>query len=78
MFGLANQTIKQALNDLTLAIKLNIKHLSWYQLTIEPNTYFYNYPPQLPNDDYLFKMQLEGIRLLQSYNLNQYEISSII
>jgi len=76
MFGLPNQTIKDALNDLTNTFKFNIKHLSWYQLTIEPNTYFYNYPPPLPNDDFLFNMQQAGFNLLNKNNLKQYEISA--
>ena len=48
MHGLPNQTIDQALADLNQALSFNPNHLSWYQLTIEPNTEFYKRPPTLP------------------------------
>jgi len=47
MHGLPNQTVPQALQDLTTAISHQPTHLSWYQLTLEPNTHFYQFPPQL-------------------------------
>lgn len=53
MFGLPNQTIDQALADLQQAVALEPTHLSWYQLTIEPNTLFYSRPPKLPDDEYI-------------------------
>ena len=46
--------------DLQQAIELNPEHLSWYQLTIEPNTEFYNRPPSLPVDDELAAIQEQG------------------
>jgi len=76
MFGLANQSINDALNDLQTAINLDVKHISWYQLTIEPNTYFYKNPPQLPTDDYLFNIQKTGQSLLANNDFKQYEISA--
>lgn len=51
MHGLPNQSINDALANLAQAIGLNPPHLSWYQLTIEPNTLFYSQPPTLPDDD---------------------------
>ena len=48
MHGLPNQTLEEALDDLRQAIELAPPHLSWYQLTIEPNTMFAYRPPTLP------------------------------
>jgi len=76
MFGLPNQTIEDALFDLNEGIKLAPSHLSWYQLTIEPNTFFYRFPPKLPNDDMRFTMQKLGQALLMKNKFNQYEISA--
>lgn len=76
MFGLPNQTIEDALADLHQAIALNPEHLSYYQLTIEPNTYFYRYPPELPDDELIEKMQLEGQELLHRAGYAQYEVSA--
>ena len=53
MHGLPNQTLEEALDDLRQAIELAPPHLSWYQLTIEPNTMFAYRPPTLPDDDAL-------------------------
>ena len=76
MFGLPSQTIDDALADLNMGIDLNPKHISWYQLTIEPNTVFYSKKPQLPNDDYIWEVQKQGQQLLCEHNYEQYEISS--
>ncbi len=76
MFGLPQQTQEQALQDLQQAIDLEPTHLSWYQLTLEPNTWFYKHPPQLPDDDLLVDMQLSGQQLLNSSCYNQYEVSA--
>lgn len=76
MHGLPDQTEKQALQDLEIALSFNPPHLSWYQLTIEPNTEFYNRPPQLPEDEALWKIQESGQALLKRHFLEQYEISA--
>lgn len=76
MFGLPQQTIADALCDLQAVIDLKPSHLSWYQLTIEPNTYFYRHPPKLPHDDYIFEMQQQGQHLLAEAGFQQYEISA--
>jgi oxygen-independent coproporphyrinogen-3 oxidase len=76
MHGLPQQTIDDALSDLQQAIDLNPKHISWYQLTIEKNTEFYNQPPTLPGEDSLFDIQAAGENLLQKNNFLQYEISA--
>ncbi len=76
MHGLPEQSVANALDDLTTAIALNPSHLSWYQLTIEPNTIFYSKPPTLPMDDTLWQIQDQGIALLEAAGYQQYEISA--
>ena len=76
MHGLPEQTTEQALADLTTAIKLKPHHLSWYQLTIEPNTLFYQQPPTLPVDDTLWSIQEQGQALLAQQGYSQYEVSA--
>jgi len=76
MHGLPNQSLDNALDDLKTAIALNPTHISWYQLTIEPNTIFHSKPPKLPVDDVLWKIQDEGVKLLNDAGYHQYEISA--
>lgn len=76
MFGLPEQSLAEALADLQQAINLQPMHLSWYQLTLEPNTLFYKQPPHLPDDDLLVDMQLAGQALLQQAGYQQYEVSA--
>ena len=61
--------------DLKQGIELTPYHLSWYQLTIEPNTPFYSKPPELPDDDILWEIQEKGHSLLERAGYHQYEIS---
>ncbi|MDX1536615.1 radical SAM family heme chaperone HemW [Arsukibacterium sp.] len=76
MHGLPQQDISGALADLQQAIALAPPHLSWYQLTIEPNTAFASRPPVLPADDTLWDIQQQGLALLQQHGYQQYEISA--
>lgn len=76
MHGLPGQSLAQALADLQQAIDLGVEHISWYQLTIEPNTEFYSRPPQLPLDDDLAGIQDHGHQLLASNGYQQYEVSA--
>jgi len=76
MFGLPNQSIEEALLDLSTALSFQPMHLSWYQLTIEPNTLFHRQPPILPHDDVLWEMQQAGQQLLTENGLEQYEVSA--
>ncbi|MGK2946753.1 MAG: radical SAM family heme chaperone HemW [Candidatus Malihini olakiniferum] len=76
MHGLPNQTLEEALDDLHQAIALNPPHLSWYQLTIEPNTLFGSRPPILPDDDVLWEIFVQGHALLTNAGYQQYEISA--
>ncbi|TXR51434.1 radical SAM family heme chaperone HemW [Reinekea thalattae] len=76
MHGLPEQTLQQALADLNSAIELAPEHLSWYQLTIEANTEFYNKPPAIPDDDRLWEIQQAGQERLAEAGYNQYEVSA--
>jgi len=76
MFGLPDQTVAQALADLQMTIAQGPTHISWYQLTLEPNTVFHAKPPALPDDDLISQMQDEGQQLLADKGYAQYEISA--
>ncbi|MGI9281884.1 MAG: radical SAM family heme chaperone HemW [Endozoicomonas sp.] len=76
MHGLPDQSIEDGLSDLKKAIALKPTHISWYQLTIEPNTVFYSKTPILPEDDTLWSIQEEGWDLLEEAGYHQYEISA--
>ncbi len=75
MHGLPGQSLEDAMYDLEQVIALNPHHLSWYQLTIEPNTQFHSKPPTLPVDDTLWQIQESGLELIQNAGFKQYEIS---
>ncbi|VTQ53663.1 coproporphyrinogen III oxidase [Campylobacter jejuni] len=76
MHGLPDQTLEEALDDLRQAIALNPPHLSWYQLTIEPNTLYASRPPTLPDDDALWDIFEQGDQLLTAAGYQQYETSA--
>jgi oxygen-independent coproporphyrinogen-3 oxidase len=76
MYGLPNQEVNEALADLREALSFDLPHLSWYHLTLEPNTAFYHQPPPLPTEDTVFAIQEAGIDLLQAKGLAQYEVSA--
>jgi len=76
MHGLPQQRVEDALADLHVAIELGAPHLSWYQLTIEPNTKFFARPPTLPDDDLLWQIYQQGHRLLEQHGYRQYEVSA--
>lgn len=76
MHGLPDQSLDDALSDLRQAIALKPTHLSWYQLTLEPNTVFWNQPPALPEDDTLWDIQEAGQALLAEHGYAQYEVSA--
>ncbi len=76
MHGLPDQSAEEALSDLQIAIDLAPTHLSWYQLTMEPNTVFWSKPPLLPEDDVLWDIQEAGQALLAQHGFHQYEVSA--
>lgn len=76
MHGLPEQTLEQALNDLKLAVESGATHISWYQLTIEPNTVFFRTQPTLPVDDVLEDIQEQGEAYLKANGFINYEVSA--
>ena len=76
MHGLPEQTIEQALLDLKLAVENGATHVSWYQLTIEPNTVFFRTQPILPVDDVLEEIQAQGESYLTAQGFINYEVSA--
>ncbi|MEM8593834.1 MAG: radical SAM family heme chaperone HemW [Pseudomonadota bacterium] len=76
MHGLPEQTVKQALTDLEMAARYPIDHLSWYQLTLEPNTVFYSKPPPLPEENLLSSIYDRGHAYLVDQGYARYEVSA--
>lgn len=76
MYGLKEQSLSAAMADLEEAISHEPEHLSWYQLTIEPNTEFFKRPPTLPPEDDLISIQDSGLALLSSSGFARYEVSA--
>ncbi len=77
MHGLPGQSVAGALADLEAAIRLGPAHISWYELTLEPNTVFYARPPEnMPDDELAFEIQVRGRSLLGSRGYEQYEVSA--
>ncbi len=76
MHGLPEQTLEQALLDLKLAVESGATHVSWYQLTIEPNTVFFRTQPILPVDDVLEDIQEQGEAYLKAQGFINYEVSA--
>ena len=76
MHGLPEQTLEQAMLDLKLAVESGATHVSWYQLTIEPNTVFFRTQPVLPVDDVLEDIQEQGEAYLTAQGFVNYEVSA--
>jgi len=76
MFGLPSQDLEQSLADIKQALSLSPTHLSYYQLTIEPNTLFHHNPPITPDDELLWDMQEQLQGELASNGYSQYEVSA--
>ena len=76
MHGLPQQDRESGLADIHRAIALAPPHLSWYQLTIEPNTRFYSDPPTLPDESILGTLEERGAQLLHAADFLRYEISA--
>lgn len=76
MHGLPEQTLEQALLDLKLAVESGATHISWYQLTIEPNTVFFRTQPVLPVDEVLEDIQEQGEQYLKAHGFINYEVSA--
>lgn len=75
MHGLPEQTTQKALADIKIATSLGCNHLSWYELTLEEDTYFGSHPQKLPNEDNLADIEEQGFVLLKELGFNRYEVS---
>jgi oxygen-independent coproporphyrinogen-3 oxidase len=76
MYGLPGQTLEQALSDVDTALSFKPPHLSCYQLTLEPNTHFAAFPPQLPESDLCADMQEAIEARLAAAGYANYETSA--
>jgi putative oxygen-independent coproporphyrinogen III oxidase len=76
MYGLPAQTVEEARADVEAALEFSPPHLSCYHLTIEPNTYFHRFPPQLPDDDTAAAMQDAIETRLAEAGYDHYEVSA--
>jgi putative oxygen-independent coproporphyrinogen III oxidase len=76
MFGLPGQTQERAQRDIDQALELAPTHLSFYQLTLEPNTVFHKYPPRLPDEDVSWQIQEAAQSQLKEAGYLQYEVSA--
>ncbi|WP_128113615.1 radical SAM family heme chaperone HemW [Polynucleobacter necessarius] len=76
MYGLPNQTLEAAKADIETALSFNTPHLSFYNLTLEPNTYFANFPPKLPSDDEIDAIFEQNLALLEKAGYKRYEVSA--
>ncbi|NJA04600.1 radical SAM family heme chaperone HemW [Methylococcaceae bacterium WWC4] len=76
MFGLPGQSEAEAFDDVRLATGLRPAHISFYQLTLEPNTYFHKFPPRLPDDEVIFAAQKRSQAWLAEHGYSQYEVSA--
>jgi oxygen-independent coproporphyrinogen-3 oxidase len=75
MFGLPGQTVVRALADIANAIALQPAHVSYYQLTIEPNTRFQQSPPTLPDEETSDAIQGRAQAELARHGYERYEVS---
>tara|TARA_R110002110_G_scaffold65206_4_gene179938 strand:+ start:18450 stop:19595 length:1146 start_codon:yes stop_codon:yes gene_type:complete len=76
MYGLPQQTQEEAMTDIHTALSFQPPHLSWYQLTLEPNTYFYKHPPKLPPEQSMLEIESSGLSQLEAAGFSRYEISA--
>jgi oxygen-independent coproporphyrinogen-3 oxidase len=76
MYGLPGDTRASALADLERGLALHPAHLSWYQLTLEPQTRFHRYPPELPDEDTVAAIEEAGRALLAAGGFERYEVSA--
>lgn len=76
MYGLPNQSLEDAKEDIQTALSFKTPHLSFYNLTLEPNTYFANFPPKLPSDDEIDAIFEQNLELLKNMGYQRYEVSA--
>ncbi len=70
------QTMAQCEQDVREALAFQAPHLSFYQLTLEPNTVFAKKPPPMPDHDQAADMQIRVEELLGAAGYEHYETSA--
>jgi putative oxygen-independent coproporphyrinogen III oxidase len=76
MYALPGQSVAQCEQDIQTALSFQPPHISIYHLTIEPNTYFAKFPPQVPEDDTAYDMLDRIIELTAAQGMGRYEVSA--
>ena len=76
MYGLPNQSLEDARADVQTALSFKTPHLSFYNLTLEPNTYFASFPPKLPDEDAIDAIFEQNLKLLSEAGYKRYEVSA--
>jgi oxygen-independent coproporphyrinogen-3 oxidase len=76
MYALPGQTQAQLDEDLATALQFQPPHISIYHLTIEPNTYFAKFPPQIPEDDTAYAMLDRITEATAAAGMDRYEVSA--
>ena len=76
MYGLPMQTLEDAKRDVETALSFNTPHLSFYNLTLEPNTYFASFPPKLPKEEVIDAIFDQNLDLLSNAGYKRYEVSA--
>ncbi|MCB1985064.1 MAG: oxygen-independent coproporphyrinogen III oxidase-like protein [Burkholderiales bacterium] len=76
MYGLPNQSVKDAHKDIHTTCSMDVSHISAYHLTLEPNTLFHRYPPELPDDEQSVDMQTVIEQTLKEHHYHHYETSA--
>jgi oxygen-independent coproporphyrinogen-3 oxidase len=76
MYGLPKQSLELAKADIETALSFKTPHLSLYNLTLEPNTYFASFPPKLPSDDDIDTIFEQNLKLLINAGYKRYEVSA--
>lgn len=76
MYGLPNQSLEDARADVQTALSFKTPHLSFYNLTLEPNTYFASFPPKLPDEDTIDAIFEQNLKLLSEAGYKRYEVSA--
>jgi coproporphyrinogen III oxidase-like Fe-S oxidoreductase len=76
MYGLPGQSLAELSQEIDFVLAQDPPHLSYYQLTLEPNTLFAKFPPALPEEDHISEMQDQIENRTQKCGFEHYEVSA--
>ena len=76
MFALPGQTKSELNDDIEMGLAIGSSHISYYHLTIEPNTFFHKHPPKVPNQDESAELFDLVSSKLKNANFEHYETSA--